>query len=226
MKKIFYSAMILSLAFATSCGTDKPDDNPTPDEPKTWETSLGKAKFATDFTWTIANDTITQIWSDAVEIINTKDTYNGGNFTDGYRIDFRSNPGRKGSLFSWRAVVEVENICPDGWRVPTRVDFRDLDIAMGGNGNSRYRQTVNGHTWVAQLGWYVGTDSRWGGAFGGYCYSDGSLIARDSRAFYWSATENNTYFGFGLYIDSDDVIAPQDRGFKNDGYTLRCVRDK
>ena len=205
MKNILFYAMILSLVFATSCKKNK--DIPI------WDTSLGKASFATAQTWKISGNSITQVWSDAVEIIDAKDTYYGGNSTGGYIIDFRSNPGQKGSLFSWRAVAEVENICPAPWRVPTMDDFINLDKAMGGTGE--YREDLD----------FVNTKylGLWGGAFGGSCYLDGTLNSQGSYAYYWSATEYNMgarHLGFGT-----NGISPQNWLSKYNGFTLRCVRD-
>ena len=52
-----------------------------------------------------------------------------------FHIDCRSNPDFFGDLFSWQAVYELKyELCPYPWRVPSVQDFRDLDIAMGGNG--------------------------------------------------------------------------------------------
>jgi len=59
------------------------------------------------------------------------------NIIHSFLIDCRSNPGQKGDLFSWRAVSELKDVlCPYPWRVPTVQDFIDLDIALGGTGES------------------------------------------------------------------------------------------
>ena len=204
MKKILYFAMIISLSFATSCSKNK--DVPT------WDTALGKAKFATAQTWTISG----QVWSDVVEIVGAKNNYEGGNSTDGYKIDFRANKlGYKGSLFSWRAVAETANLCPPPWRVPIQQDFVNLDIAMcGGDGGSR--------TNPSDLSIYLDT---WGGAFGGYCSSDGTLRSQGSWANYWSATEYNATSARYLYFGTSGSIYPQNWYFKYYGLTLRCVRN-
>jgi len=207
MKNILYFAIILSLSFATSCTKNK--DNGT------WDTSLGKASFATGQTWKISSNRIAQVWSDAVEIIDAKDIYNGENWPDGYRIDFRSNPDYKGSLFSWRAVAEVENLCPAPWRVPTRQDFINLDIAMGGTGE--YRVDLD----------FVNTKyfALWGGVFGGACFSDGILDFQGQWAFYWSATEGNAWDACNLHFGTNGYLVPQSWDVKDYGFTLRCVRD-
>ncbi|MCL2028326.1 MAG: fibrobacter succinogenes major paralogous domain-containing protein [Bacteroidales bacterium] len=222
MKKILYSAMILSLAFATSC--EKKDDN----KPKTWDTSLGKASFATDNTWKIpaANGAPAQEWSDAVQTdsCSSKTVFSGYNSATGsYNVDCRSNPGQKGDLFSWRAVKVVVGICPQGWRVPDTADFRNLDIALGFNSENRYQQTINGHSWQAQLDAYFTT---WGGAYGGFCHPNGSLSGQGFNGIYWSQSEHNAGNGLGMDFTTAGYVNPQSWINKNKGYgfSLRCVR--
>ena len=169
-------------------------------------------------TWEISNGSITQVWSDAVEIIGAKNNYEGGNSTDGYKIDFRANKlGYKGSLFSWRAVVETANLCPPPWRVPTEDDFINLDKAMGGSGNNRYNSEV---AFVNDK--YLGD---WGGAFGGGCLSDGTLFDQGSWADYWSQSEEPANCGFRLKFGTIGHIYPQNCIDKDYGFTLRCVRN-
>ena len=191
----------------------------------TWETSLGKASFATDSTWKIPGNGITQEWSDAVQTVDcsSKATFSGWNSTtSSYNVDCRSNPYQKGDLFSWHAVAEVENICPDGWRIPDSADFRNLDIALGFNGQNRYQETVNDTSWQVQLDTYLTT---WGGTYGGLCTSVGSLYNQDFSGVYLSQSENNTDLGFRFTFDTNGHIYPQGWGNKGYGRSLRCVRD-
>ena len=214
MKQILYSAMILSLAFAISCDKNN-DDKPV--EPKT---SLGKASFATDSTWKIpaANGALAQEWSDAVQTdsCSHKTTFDGGDYmTSSYNVDCRSNPNYKGDLFSWRAVAEVEGICPDGWRVPTTEDFQNLDKLLGGTGDNHYDGTTT------QVDKYINT---WGGAYGGRCYSDGSLTNQGLRGVYWSQSESSAANGFRMDFTTDGIVTPQFWNPKDSGFSLRCVQ--
>jgi len=182
-----------------------------------WETQLGRASFATSRTWEISNDSITQIWSDAVQTDNcrNKTSFSGWSLATGYSIDCRSNPDQRGALFSWQAVYELrEELCPYPWRVPTREDFRDLDIAMGGTGTFRTNPTfVN--TYYINL---------WGGTFGGACNTGGQLFGQDTWAYYWSQSSDSADGGFLLRFSSTGTINPQHWGSKFNGFSLRCVQ--
>jgi uncharacterized protein (TIGR02145 family) len=174
----------------------------------------GTVSFATNQTWIIGS----QEWSDAVQV-----TYCSGKTTfNGNTIDCRSNPGQKGDLFSWHTVFEHQDgLCSDGWRVPTVQDFIDLDIALGGNGENRLQEAVNGHSLETQLGWYL---NDWGGAYGGGCGSSGMLYGQSSWALYWSSLEQDANHAFRLTLVTLGHVRPQSWGPKNDGYSLRCVR--
>jgi len=173
---------------------------------------FGTVSFATATTWTVGSQT----WSDAVTATNCQKTvFDGGVYEDHYNVDCRSNPGQKGDLFSWCAVARFkETLCSGGWRVPTRQDFIDLDIALGGDGGIRYPD-------MTTLAKYMG--SFWGGSYGGYCYSDGTLNYQGWYANYWSQSENSATNGFNLNFNSSNVN-PQNYNNKNNGFALRCVR--
>ncbi|MCL2413320.1 MAG: fibrobacter succinogenes major paralogous domain-containing protein, partial [Bacteroidales bacterium] len=124
MKKIFLILIIVTITFF-----------PALINAQTWSTALGNASFATDSTWRISGNGITQMWSDVVQtdFCSNKTEFSGVDLTTAtFRVDCRSNPARKGDFFSWQAVYELRNeLCPSPWRVPTAEDFRNLDIALG-----------------------------------------------------------------------------------------------
>jgi len=182
-----------------------------------WGNNLGRVSFATNQTWAISGNGITQVWSDAVTATACqKTTFNGGCWeTRSFNADCRSNPGRRGDLFSGCAVVRfARQLCPPPWRVPTVRDFLNLDIAMGGTGDSRTDidfVTSN----------YVG---RWGGAFGGWALSEGRLFGQGSWGYYWSLSESVATDARSLAFATRGSIYPQ--GWKHEfaGLTLRCIR--
>ncbi|MCL2417012.1 MAG: fibrobacter succinogenes major paralogous domain-containing protein [Bacteroidales bacterium] len=186
--------------------------------PAQWFTSLGRTTFATDNTWTIVsrNGAITQIWSDAVQAENCNKTSFSGGYLYGdsltLKVDCRSNPGFPGDLFSWLAVYELrDELCPYPWRVPTREDFIDLDVALGGTGDKRGgdREFVMNN--------FI---NRWGGAFGGGSGPTGVLWHQSSWGDYWSKTEEGFYLGFGIL----GTVSPRNFDSQRDGLALRCIR--
>ncbi|MCL2412933.1 MAG: fibrobacter succinogenes major paralogous domain-containing protein [Bacteroidales bacterium] len=192
---------------------------------KTWPTALGNASFATDNIWTISGNGIIQIWSDAVQtdLCSNKTTFDGGDHERSvFHISCRSNPDFPGDLFSWQAVYELRNeLCPYPWRVPTVQDFIDLDIALGGTGESRLGTSSDIATPEFVFNNYI---TGWGGAFGGLVLPDASLHSQGLSGTYWSQTEHNTIVGLRLGFSMEGHVTPHNGSFKDRGFSLRCVR--
>jgi len=201
------------------CGTDTPG----------WGVSLGTVGFASNKIWEIGN----QVWSDAVTASAcNKTSFHGGyrgsfSRTDYYFMDCRSNPNFPGDLFSWCAVIGFGNqLCPEPWRVPTRQDFINLDIALGGNGQGCSNNSAHFTKYI----------NIWGASYGGEAWRDrgGSLHGQGRSAYYWSKTEqsdNSWDGGHGrrahcLTLFSSGMVFTQGLGTGKDyGHALRCVRN-
>ena len=211
-KKFLPYLLYLAVAAVAVIACNEKNNEDVFDVPSSWISSaFGTVSFATKQTWTVGSQT----WSDAVQTnySNNKITY------DGFTPDCRSNPDYKGDLFSWYAVDSFKNeLCPEGWRVPTQQDFIDLDIALGGTGNNVQFDT-------ALRDKYLNT---WGGIFGGICDFGGSLKDQGSGAYYWSQSEYSSDFAYNLDFHSNGLVNPQYYIYKDYsvGFALRCVKDK
>ena len=184
-----------------------------------WGESLGTVSFQTTKEWTISNNGVHQISSDAVTATAcNKADFDGGSFPNSnFNADCRSSPGHLGKLFSWCAIIRFkEMLCPAPWRIPTNQDFIDLDKALGGTGQRRHQRDVT----VRDR--YI---NDWGISFIGRCYSLGA------NACYWSQTEHGTRAAFSLYFNPNNNYEfggwnmPGGTHSKNTGLALRCVRD-
>ena len=181
---------------------------------------LGTVSFATDSIWTVGSQT----WSDAVQTsgCSNRTTFYGGDWLtlSNFNVDCRSNPGQKGDLFSWQAVYELKDeLCPSPWRVPTTEDFRDLDIALGGTGNSTNNNPTHRDRYL----------NDWGGTYGGESTAVGTLNHQGSIGFYWSQSEvsDDSHNAYLLFFGRDTFlsVAPAIYYGKFIGFSLRCVRD-
>ena len=233
MKKISIFAITLSLAFV-SCGIktneiyDGSNEAKVPTERPRCDAfdecdcdimDFGEVGFTTTQTWMISGNGITQEWSAPVITSNCYKTNfcdqdGHGNFVADCRTQANKVERAKyGDLFSWVAVVQYGDVlCPDEWRVPTREDFRDLDIALGGPGNKGY---IPRHVDKYLIDWGGGHGDNW---------SRNGKQDYDYSASYWSQSESNARSGYGLYFISAGHVDPQSSNLKNVGRTLRCVR--
>ena len=181
---------------------------------------LGEVSFRTATTWMIG----TQTWSDAVMAVRCRKTdYNAGTWGSPdvtHWVDCRSN-GEYGDWFSWDAVDKYKDqLCPDGWRVPTKDDFINLDKAMGGSGENRGLDGLFVQKYLEE----------WGGEFGGYVWthfqtSEMEELYVGSYGTYWAQTEDDSNRGNALTFGTAyNNVGPQGGSDKYNGQTLRCVK--
>jgi len=188
-----------------------------------WGESLGTVGFATDQTWNFTNGTLAQTWSDAVvtSVCSDRTSFDGGEGQEPWNADCRSLPGFRGDVFSWCAVYRFQDeLCPYPWRVPTRYDFVNLDILLGGTG-----RPVNS---AAHRDRFL---NDWGG----------ELFMNNLMGWYWSISElaNNPLGSHVLSIMSDAIansppyltVEQESTANKSGnpftgGNLLRCVRDE
>jgi uncharacterized protein (TIGR02145 family) len=179
---------------------------------------LGVVSFRTDATWTVGNQT----WSDVVMAAGCKKTDFDGGVPGGYLADCRQNADEYGDLFSWKAVdMYAGRLCPEDWRVPTLDDYLDLDKTF----SQRDNPTVYKDPEVFEK--YM-TD--WGGELGGYAMHGTGLVYQGELTCYWSLSEKDptpggeSTFAYSLYLYFDGSINPYSNFTKNNGFPVRCVK--
>lgn len=135
----------------------------------------------------------------------------------------QENGERFGRLYNWYAVSDHRGLAPEGWRVPSDDDWKQLTDFLGGSAVAGARlkspdfkpgseDKVGGHNFNALPG---------GGRYHfGYFYGSGSL------GYWWTATEYGDYsFGWYrfLYFNSNVVFRYLD--VKGYGFSVRCIRE-
>ena len=140
-----------------------------------------------------------------------------------------------GRLYDWSTAMNgsssssanpsgVQGVCPDGWHLPSDVEWTELENSVGGS-------SIAGRKLKSQSGWNgcgpVGSHNLyrcedaygWSALPGGYGDSDGNFRGTggygDGFGFWWSATEKN-----------DDANTAWRRDVGRSEYVLRGFYDK
>jgi len=181
-----------------------------------------------------------QIWSGAVfaSACREKTTFRGST-SSSFNADCRGDINELvGDFFSWCAVYRfADQFCPYPWRVPTREDFVDLDLNLGGNGLGRSEReanggVVNGFTIAEQLQWYTDTDGspgfgfppQIGGVWGGAWLTSDAFGLSNSG--YWSLSRDaNTGHIYALAFGPFWIDPASTSLLRGGGQVLRCVRN-
>jgi uncharacterized protein (TIGR02145 family) len=130
---------------------------------------------------------------------------------------YRSNGLYRGSgyLYNRKCVNDyATQLCPSPWRVPTREDFINLDLAFGGDGSSRDEDPS-----------YVLTNYviAWGVAFSGLAYGT-TLEYVGTNAYYWSADALSLYNAYYLRFTTGGNVSPVSLNNHLYGFQVRCVK--
>ena len=136
----------------------------------------------------------------------------------------------------------VRGVCPEGWHLPSKAEFKTLIAAVGG-------KDVAGIVLKSKSGWKsdgIGTDaygfSALPAGYRGYYYPTGGpryvgdhnypevgyFYNAGVGAYFWSATERHSFdaFGMRLYYDYHYAILENDYyNSKDYGRSVRCLRD-
>lgn len=147
------------------------------------------------------------------------------------------NCSEYGRLYTWEMVMNGENsstgtpsgvrgICPEGWHVPSDPEWQSLVVALGGD-------NLAGGALKSVDGWQspnTGADNSSGftalpGGSATWLYSGYIEIGR--QASFWSSSESSsaTEQAFPRTIYYDNETVNRISRHKNDGLSLRCVKD-
>ncbi len=145
-----------------------------------------------------------------------------------------------GALYNWHAVSNVNQLCPEGWRVPSDNDWYALSdyisggTATGGNQLKSCRQdgsplgggcnTATHPRWDNHETSYGTDDYGFGALPGGERQSGGSYHFLGSNGNYWSSTESTADAAWHRAMDDHPNLWRPSRG-KSHGINVRCVRD-
>ncbi len=130
------------------------------------------------------------------------------------------------------ASGQVRGICPEGWHLPDTTEWRILaDTVAVQIGN----EDSVGYALKSTYGWedtYYGKSGNGSDAFGfgalptGSRLSDGTFYEVHNSAVFWNSTEYAADFAYQrhLYYNYPD-LSSKSYHFKNNAYSVRCVKD-
>ena len=151
-----------------------------------------------------------------------------------------SNVATYGKLYTWYAAKDSRNICPTGWHVPSDAEWTTLtdylinnSYGYQGSGIDITKSMAATSDWTTNsIAGNVGNDqtsnncSGFTAFAGGYRYGSGSFNGFGSYGYWWSATElySTSAWYRNLGAHRNDVF--RGSSSKQNGVSVRCLRDK
>jgi uncharacterized protein (TIGR02145 family) len=157
-----------------------------------------------------------------------------------YAFDSTSNLVNYGYLYNWYAAIGVatsgstiyKNICPTGWHVPSDSEWTTLTTHLGGEsvaGGKMKSTSATSNLWSSQSSG-VSNSSGFSALPGGFRYFDNSFYFIRSYAYFWSATEADSFRGWLRTLSTSDNVVNRwynygDHGMKSAGASIRCLKN-
>jgi uncharacterized protein (TIGR02145 family) len=140
---------------------------------------------------------------------------------------------QKGRLYNWFAVNDERNISPNGWHVPSDLEWHELEITLGMSPLSAFslgnRQTNNEGLQLKASpldspSWDGDNSSGFKGLPGGYGTSETNYVGAEYFGAWWTTTPNNSNL---LYRTLTTGVNGVFRGSTsvNDLLSVRCVQE-
>ncbi len=167
-------------------------------------------------------DNITHITTDSDWTSDTDGAY-------GYYDNSSTNLDTYGMLYNWYAVDNStgQNICPQGWHVPTATEFSDLATELGSNVAGQLKETGTVH-WSSES---TGTSNSSGFTAlpaGLRVYYTGGYSNLGNYTYFWTSTSSTSSatsanYKYLTYSSSSTFVTGTT--VKTYGFSVRCLKD-
>jgi len=115
----------------------------------------------------------------------------------------------------------VRGVCPEGWHLPSNIDWSTLWGAIGGTSTA-------GTKLKSTSGWNSSGNGEDAYGFSvlpaGY-YDDGSFYNAGDGGYFWSSTEYSSNNAYGKYFRYGSSFVGEGNDDKYAGFSVRCLRD-
>ena len=128
-----------------------------------------------------------------------------------------------GKLYNGYAVNDSRNICPVGFRIPTRADFNTLNSFLGANAGGKLKEAGLSHWASPNTG--ATNSSGFTGLPGGYMGDAGSPSNITLQGYFWTSTSNGST-NYIRYLRSGDALFTESTAFVlAGGASVRCIKN-
>jgi len=180
------------------------------------------------------------LYRDGTAIQLISDSQKWINFSSGayciYDND-EKNAALYGYLYNWRAVTHPANLAPEGWRVPTDMDWKDLEMFLG-----IARAEIDRQSWRGAIAGSGGKMKANGTEFwqhpnneasnssgftalpGGYRNEKRQFRNLQRSALFWSRTQQSDDYAWSRYLNYRYSGISRSMHDKRCGFSVRLIK--
>ena len=150
--------------------------------------------------------------------------------------DLESNCAVYGGLYQWNEMMQyvttpgVKGICPTGWHIPTDAQWSTVATFLGGGSVAGGKMKSTGTIEAGTGLWHTPNtgatnESGFTAVPAGYHYDSGPFYEVGYYPYWWSSLEVDIYNARDRYMYYDYGMVNRDISSKNNGFSVRCLRD-
>ncbi|MFA6572071.1 MAG: fibrobacter succinogenes major paralogous domain-containing protein [Bacteroidota bacterium] len=215
MKQRIVILLILEISFLISCNKDK-STNPNNNSD---EVTIGTQ------VWMKRNLDVDH-YRNGDPIPEVQDSIAWSKLTKGAWCYYNNDPAIGaiyGKLYNWYAVNDSRGLAPEGWHVPSKDEWQELENSLGGENlaGGKLKETGTVHWNSPNTG---ATNEKGFSALPGGCRGYYGPIGQ--IAYFWSST-GEEYLSLSWFRTLKNYNATFEKGFyyKERGFSVRCVKD-
>ena len=132
------------------------------------------------------------------------------------------NGNKYGKLYNWYAVTDNRGLAPDGWHVSSDAEWRNTTDFLGGE-DAAGTKMKSSNGWIGDGN---GTnESGFTGLPAGCRDLNGKFGYIDKIGYWWTSTEKDTTLAWYRCIDQSPYYVYRTNYYKQNGLSVRCIRD-
>lgn len=178
--------------------------------------------------WWMAENLKVTRYRNGISIPKVTDSATWGGLTSGAYCEYNNdinNIATYGRLYNWYCVNDSRNLAPEGWHVPSDIEWQILVDYLGGNAVAGGRMKEAGTTHWNSPNWAGTNESGFSGLPGGDRGGLGDYSGMGAVVFFWSATEDHGGRAWYRVLEYYYAGVGHFSAHIECGFAVRCVKD-
>jgi uncharacterized protein (TIGR02145 family) len=140
-------------------------------------------------------------------------------------LNYIDKNGFYGKLYNWYAVNDPRGLAPKGWHIPTNAEWTKLTDYLGGEdiAGGKMKDTIM--SWNSPNAGATNESGFSGLPVGMVAKNDGKFYYSNEKSMWWSSSEYDNYRVCILELSYDSGYAIRSLSNKENGCSVRCVKD-
>jgi uncharacterized protein (TIGR02145 family) len=142
-----------------------------------------------------------------------------------YNNDSATYAATYGKLYNWYAVNDPRGLAPEGWHIPTYLEWTTLTTCLGGSSVAGGPMKEIGTTHWTTPNTAATNLSGFTGLPGGWRNDTGAFSSIGNLGFWWSSSHYDTSLIWIRYLWYNSAELDSGGVFKFSGISVRCLKD-